>query len=64
MSRERLTIGTFGEIGYLDAANGHVIARTRYRDWDGKSRLVQGTGLTRAQAERVLKAKWCVPGSA
>lgn len=57
MSRERLTIGTFGEIGYLDAANGHVIARTRYRDWDGKSRLVQVTGATRAQAERVLKAK-------
>lgn len=57
MGRERLTIGTFGEVGYLDAPNGRVVARTRYRDWDGRNRLVQATGDTRKQAERALKAK-------
>ncbi|MFV0633074.1 hypothetical protein [Demequina sp.] len=57
MGRERLTIGTFGEVGFPDAANGRVVARTRYRDWDGRYRLVQATADTRKQAERALKAK-------
>jgi len=57
MSRQRLTIGTFGEIGYLSAAGGRTVARVRYRDWDGKTRLVQATGDTRKAAEHVLKAK-------
>ncbi len=58
MSRQRLTIGTFGEIGYLRSPNGRTAARARYRDWDGKSRLVQATGDTRKSAERALKAKF------
>ncbi|HWV48004.1 MAG TPA: hypothetical protein VN035_00990 [Microbacterium sp.] len=41
MARQRLTIGTFGEIGYLPGPSGRVVARARYRDWDGKNRLVQ-----------------------
>lgn len=57
MARQRLTIGTFGEIGYLPGPSGRVVARARYRDWDGKNRLVQATGETRKQAERALKAK-------
>jgi integrase len=57
MSRQRLTIGTFGEIGHLASPNGRVVARARYRDWDGKTRLVQATGDTRTSAERALKAK-------
>lgn len=57
MARQRLTIGTFGEIGYLSGPSGRVVARARYRDWDGKNRLVQATGDTRKQAERALKAK-------
>lgn len=57
MSRQRLTIGTFGEIGHLVSPNGRVVARARYRDWDGKTRLVQATGDTRKSAERALKAK-------
>lgn len=57
MSRQRLTIGTFGEIGYLASPNGRVVARARCRDWDGKTRLVQATGDTRKSAERALKAK-------
>ena len=57
MSWQRLTIATFGEIGHLASPNGPVVARARYRDWDGKTRLVQATGDTRKSAERVLKAK-------
>ena len=57
MGRPRLTIGTFGDIGYQRAAGGRVVARARYRDWDGKARLVQATGETRKAAERALKAK-------
>ena len=57
MSRPRLTIGTFGTIGFQTASNGRVTARARYRDWDGKSRLVQATGGTKRAAEHALKAK-------
>lgn len=57
MSRPRLTIGTFGTIGFQTASNGRVTARARYRDWDGKSRLVQATGDTKRAAEQRLKAK-------
>jgi len=46
MSRQRLTIGTFGDIGFLAGANGRSIAHARYCDWDGKNRLVQATGDT------------------
>lgn len=57
MSRQRLTIGAFGEIGFLTSPNGRVVARARYRDWDGKTPLVQVTGDTRKSAERALKTK-------
>lgn len=57
MSRPRLTIGTFGTIGFQTTSNGSVTARARYRDWDGKSRLVQATGDTKRAAEQRLKAK-------
>lgn len=57
MSRSRLTIGTFGDVGFQTAPNGRVTARARYRDWDGKSRLVQATGDTKRAAEQALKAR-------
>ena len=57
MSRPRLSIGTFGEILFLDKPNGKVEARVRYRDWDGKRRDVQATGTTRRTAEQALKEK-------
>lgn len=57
MARQRPTFGTFSEIGYLSGPSGRVVARARYRDRDGKNRLVQATGDARKQAERVLKAK-------
>jgi len=58
MSRQRLAVGTFGEIGFLPAPGGRVIARARYRDWDGRTRQVQATAASQALAERALKAKF------
>jgi len=58
MSRERLAVGTFGEIGFLPAPGGRVIARARYRDWNGRTRQVQATATSEALAERALKAKF------
>jgi integrase len=57
MPRQRLTIGTFGDITTRKLPSGRVAARTRYRDWDGHSRLVQASGATAKAAERALKAK-------
>ncbi|WP_419818764.1 hypothetical protein [Glaciibacter flavus] len=57
MSRPRLSIGTFGDITTRTLPSGQVEARTRYRDWDGKSRLVQITAATTKAAEHELKAK-------
>ncbi|WP_208322681.1 hypothetical protein [Salinibacterium sp. ZJ454] len=53
MSRPRLTIGTCGEINFQRTSGGKMTARARarYRDWDGKTRLVQATGDTRKSAE-------------
>lgn len=57
MSAPRLKIGTFGEIGFASTEAGRVVARARYRDWDGKSRLVQATAVTKRAAELALKVK-------
>ncbi|MGI9018524.1 MAG: hypothetical protein ACR2HR_15725 [Euzebya sp.] len=57
MPRPRTPIGTFGAIGYRTRDGGRVVARTRFRDWDGKLRNVQASGDSRAAAEYRLKAK-------
>ncbi|MDR0488227.1 MAG: site-specific integrase [Propionibacteriaceae bacterium] len=57
MTRPRIPIGTFGEVTFLRTTQGRVEARTRYRDWDGKSRLVQAVGTSKRQAEQNLKVK-------
>ncbi|SEN81322.1 tyrosine-type recombinase/integrase [Cryobacterium luteum] len=57
MARQRLTIGTFGDINTRQTPTGRYEARTRYRDWDGHARLVQATGATANAAKRALKAK-------
>lgn len=57
MSRPRLAIGTYGTVGFQTLDSGRVVARTRFRDWDGKSRLVQATGTSKAAAERELKSR-------
>lgn len=57
MGRPRTEIGTFGDFSYLAAPNGKVKARVRFRDDDGRLRLVHATGGTRKAAERALKHK-------
>lgn len=57
MSRPRITIGGYGEIAFIIRAKGKVEARTRFRDWDGQTRLVQATATSRPAAEVALKKK-------
>jgi integrase len=57
MSRPRLPIGTFGDFNYRPLASGHILARARYRDWDGQTRQVQASGPTQKTAEIALKEK-------
>lgn len=57
MSRPRIAIGTFGAISFLTRSKGKVEARTRFRDWDGQTRLIQATAPSRPAAEVALKRK-------
>lgn len=57
MSRPRLPIGTFGDFSYRPLASGHILARARYRDWDGLTRQVQASGPTKKAGEIALKEK-------
>lgn len=57
MARPRTPIGTFGAITTETTHNGTVTARTRYRDEDGRLRLIQASGANAKTAERNLKAK-------
>lgn len=49
MSRPRIPIGGYGEIAFIQLAKGKVEARTRTRgrDWDGQTRLVQATASSK-----------------
>src|SRR6478735_4841507 len=58
--RPRTDIGTFGDFTFVDAPGGKVKARARFRDDDGRLRLVQATGESRTSAERALKKKLSV----
>lgn len=57
MSRPRIPIGGYGEIAFIQRAKGKVEARTRFRDWDGQTRLVQATASSRPAAEVELKKR-------
>jgi hypothetical protein len=57
MSRPRIPIGGYGEIAFVTRGRGKVEARTRFRDWDGQTRLVQATAASRAAAEAELKKR-------
>lgn len=72
MGRPRTEVGTHGKItvtGYADAERTKRIpegsrakaatwvARTRFRDRDGRARLVEAGGATKGKAETALKAK-------
>jgi len=57
MGRPPLPAGTFGKIGFLLLPSGEIQARARFRDFDGRTRLVSKTGASRAAAERALKTE-------
>jgi integrase len=57
VSRPRLAIGTVGDISVVRTPGGRYTARARYRDWDGKTRLVEATADTGKAATRTLKQK-------
>ncbi|WP_225232271.1 site-specific integrase [Klenkia terrae] len=57
MGRPPLPVGTFGTIGFFPTAGGEVQARARFRDFDGRTRLVSKTGRSKAAAERALKTE-------
>lgn len=57
MGRPRLSIGSFGDLTTRTLRSGRFEARARYRDWDGRSRIVQATAETATAAERALKKK-------
>lgn len=71
MGRPRTQLGTYGKItstGYADAGRKEKllggkgkaavwVARTRFRDVDGQSRLVEASAPTKGKAETLLKTK-------
>jgi integrase len=57
MARPTLPIGTFGSITTKEVRPGVYRARTRFRDFDGVTREIKGTGRSAASAARELKAK-------
>lgn len=54
MSRQRIPIGSHGAVTVLTLPDGRIEVRTRYRDLDGKSRLVSARGRSRSAAEIAL----------
>ncbi|WP_269939982.1 site-specific integrase [Arthrobacter sp. HY1533] len=57
MSREPLPLGSWGNINVTRSAAGTWSARTKYRDMDGKVRLVEARGPSGAAARRNLRQK-------
>lgn len=56
MARKPAPIGTYGVIGTSQNKRGAWVAKARFRDFDGVTRLVQATGETEAKARNALKA--------
>ncbi len=54
MARPPLPLGTWGKITRTQVGDGRYRARARYRDYDGRTRVVERYGQTAAAAERVL----------
>jgi integrase len=57
VGRPPLPLGTYGRVLFLAMPNGRVQARAKFRDYDGRVRLVSKVGSSRAAAERALKAE-------
>lgn len=55
MGRPPLPLGAYGHIYFVRFGRGRIQARTRFRDFDGRVRLVAKAGPSRAAAERSLK---------
>ena len=56
MARQRLIVGTYGEINCTQRANGSWLARARYCDVDGVVREYRKSGETKTKAKANLKA--------
>lgn len=54
MPRPPLPLGTWGRINRTEVAPGRHRARAQYRDYDGKTRVVERFGTSGAKAERAL----------
>ncbi|SFE41823.1 tyrosine-type recombinase/integrase [Blastococcus tunisiensis] len=57
MGRPPLPLGTYGKVLFIAQPNGQVKARAKFRDFDGRVRLVSKVGPSRAAAERALKVE-------
>jgi integrase len=57
VGRPPLPIGTAGKILFVSMASGQIQARAKFRDFDGRVRLVAKYGRSRASAERALKTE-------
>ena len=57
MGRPPLPLGTYGKVLFLALPGGQVKVRVKFRDYDGRVRLVSKVGQSRASAERALKAE-------
>ena len=55
MGRPPLPVGTAGKVTFVALSTGQVQARAKFRDFDGRIRLVAKHGRSRAAAERALK---------
>lgn len=55
MGRPPLPVGTAGKITFVCLQSGQIQARAKFRDFDGRIRLVAKHGRSRAAAERALK---------
>lgn len=55
--RDRLEIGTYGDIGTTRTPAGTVRAEARFRDWDGEVRKVTATAPTAKAAKKALRDK-------
>ena len=55
--RDRLDIGTYGDINTTRTPAGTVRAEARYRDWDGEVRKVTATASTEKTAKQALRKK-------
>lgn len=55
MPRPPLRLGSWGRITSTQIRKGHWRARARFRDFDGRTRQVEASGVTRSRAEAELQ---------